>query len=132
MLRTFIQVLALILTLESALFLVRSNLALSPRAIAELATSKWGYSADALKNYSQQRADTVVGLILLLFGFTLQLANSIWPMRWMDFNVSRAGALIAVAIGVLVLILSFPISKRLGDRTYAEAFKIIEQEGLIK
>jgi hypothetical protein len=132
MLRTLIQVLALILTLESALFLVRSSLALSPRSIAELSTSKWGYSADAIKNYAQQRADTVVGLVLLFFGFALQLTNSLWPMRWTDFSVNRAGALIAVALGVLVLVLCFPVSKKIAVRTYAQAFKIIEQEGLTK
>jgi len=58
MLRSFIQVTALLLTLESAIFLARGNLGLSAKVIAQLARTKFTYNFEIAKNLSTQRADT--------------------------------------------------------------------------
>ena len=50
MLRTFIQVTALVLTLEAAIFLAKGNLGLSPQVIAELGATKVAYNDTVLNS----------------------------------------------------------------------------------
>jgi uncharacterized membrane protein YccF (DUF307 family) len=71
MVRTFIQTIALILTLISAYFLLRCSLGLSAIDIAELSSTKWGYNTDVVKNLSQQQADAKIGFIIMLLSFIL-------------------------------------------------------------
>ena len=75
MLRTFIQVASLVLTIAAAVFLAKGGLALSPGAIAELAATKFDYNPDLLASFSAQRADTFVGTVLLFGGFILQFRS---------------------------------------------------------
>jgi hypothetical protein len=128
MIRTLIQVLALTLTLESAFFLVKSSLTLSPKLVAELATTKWDYSPEVLKSYARQRADTLVGMGLLLVAFGLQLGNALWPMRWMDFQVSRRGAITALVISAVLLVVCLWVSRTLAQHTYNAASRIIQEQ----
>ena len=113
MLRTFIQITALTLTLEAAIFLARGNLGLSVEAIAQLARTGWVYNLDVASSLSHQRADTWIGVILLLAAFGLQMGNTLWPVRWKDFGVSRLGAVLAVLVSALVLMGVFMLSARL-------------------
>jgi hypothetical protein len=50
MLRTFIQIAALALTIESAWFLARGSLSLSPTTIAELSKPKYGYNLEVARS----------------------------------------------------------------------------------
>ncbi len=81
MLRTFIEIMALILTLESAIFLTKGNLSLTPDVVAELATTKFDYNENIIGVLSGQCADTWVGVVLLLSAFTLQLVDLIWTKK---------------------------------------------------
>jgi len=103
-LRTFIQITGLVLTLEAALFLAKGNLGLSADTIAELSSTKWGHNLDVVRSLAQQRADTWIGVSLLLAAFFLQMWNLLWPMRWVDFAIHRGAAVYAV---VFCLVLGF-------------------------
>lgn len=89
MLRTFIQVQALLSVLISSFFLIKGMLTLSAKDLAELSKSKWDYNTAVTKNLTQQRSDTIVGFALLLLSFLLQSINLLWPMRIDDFDVSK-------------------------------------------
>jgi len=125
MLRTFIQITALTLTLEAAIFLARGNLGLSVEVIAQLARTGWGYNLDVAKSLSHQQADTWIGVILLLAAFGLQMGNTLWPMRWKDFGVSWLGVVIAVLFSALAFWLAICLSGRLGDKTYTKVRQIL-------
>lgn len=102
MIRTFIQVMAFILTLEAAFFLAKGSLGLSGKVIAELSSAKWDFNSNLVENLAHQRVNTWVGVILLLVAFGLQMANALWPMRWSDFEVHTGAALYAVVLGAVV------------------------------
>ena len=80
-LRTFIQITGLILTLEAAVFLAKGNLGLFAETIAGLSSTKYNYNSDVINSLAQQRADAWIGVILLLLAFSLQMWNAPWPMR---------------------------------------------------
>ena len=124
-LRSAIQVSALVLTLEATFFLAKGNLGLTPKVIAELAATKLDYNLDAVRSLSMQAADTWVGFALLLAGFVLQVANSLWPMRWKDFTVSRLGAIVGFGASALVLGVAYLASRFVMQQTQAEVVQML-------
>lgn len=124
-LRSAIQVSALVLTLEAALFLAKGNLGLAPKVIAELATTKWSYNLDVARSLSMQAADTWVGFVLLLTGFVLQMVNSLWPMRWKDFAVSRLGVIVGLGVSAVALGVAYSVSCFVMQRTEAQVIQIL-------
>ncbi len=110
MIRTFIQVSALLLTLFAGVLLVRGSFTLSPKYIAGLSSTIYSYNPDMVKNLSQQQADTKVGVMLLIFSAILQMANLLWPMRIDDFAVNIKGVFLAIFISTLVFILALKVS----------------------
>jgi hypothetical protein len=129
MIRTFIQVGSLVLTLEAAFFLAKSGLALSPGAIAGLASVGYGYSLHLIDNFAAQRADTFVGVALLLLGFILQLINTLWPFRWEDFAVHRGAAIYAFILAVVIGIGAHYFAREWAASTATAAKRLIDAHG---
>jgi hypothetical protein len=129
MIRTFIQIASLVLTLEAAIFLAKGNLGLSAQAIADLSSTKWGHNDDLIATLAQQRADTWVGVVFLLLAFFLQMWNVLWPMRWVDFEVHR-GAVVYTVIFCLVLGFgAFFCAKEIAHHTERDVRAIFERPG---
>ena len=117
MLRTFIQITGLALTLEAAAFLAKGNLGLSAESIAALSSTKVGYNPDVIRSLAQQRADTWIGVVLLLLAFTLQMWNALWPMRWDDFSVHKGAAIYALVFSLVLGFGAFFLSYELAAAT---------------
>lgn len=121
MLRTFLQWTSMILTLEASYFLVRVNLGLSPKVIAELGTPYLDYHEETIKSLANQYIDTRIGLFLLLLSFVLQIANTLWPLSWVDPIADRNGVvasiLFCIIVGVIALLCSRLYSKRIFNRS---------------
>ncbi len=96
MLRTFIQFSAILLTVISSYFLLKSNLGLSPMQIAELSTVGAGVSPWVAKSLAAQAVETRIGFLFLLLAFAFQMDNALWPLRWKDLSVSKLGILAAL------------------------------------
>jgi len=127
MIRTFIQILALMTTLESAIFLAKGSLGLSAEAIAALGSTYVGYNPHLVQSLAQQTADYRAGAILLLVAFSLQMGNTLWPIRWKDFAVSKKGAVLAVAIGVVILPLAWWLANSHASRMEREVRAVYER-----
>ena len=125
--RTFIQTLALLITLFSSLFLAKGTLTLSTMDLAELSKPKWDYNLDVAKNLCHQRADTVVGFSLLLLSYFLQLINLLFPLRWQDFLVSKPGIAIAIIVAILIFFGSYYISNVLYTTSYQQVENILSK-----
>lgn len=110
MLRTFIQIMGLGMALLSSFFLIRGSISLTAKNIADLSGTYWNFNEALAKSLASQKADTLVGFILLLGSIIFQMVNLIWPMRWDDFAVSKKGIVIASIIIFALLIVSFLIS----------------------
>jgi len=124
-LRTFIQFTALCLTFVAAIFLIKGNLTLSTQDIAKI--TKTGfllYNKEVVFNLAGQQADTMVGFFILMISFGLQMANSLWEMRYVDFAVNKNGLIISIVVSALILILAWYISNLLGNGIANEVFKI--------
>ena len=116
MLRTAVQIGALALTLESAWFLARGSMGLTPAQIAELSRPKFGYNLEVAQSIAQQHADARVGTVLLLIAFALQLGHALWPMRIDDFIVDRTGAIVAVIVALIAFEGATRIANTIGTR----------------
>lgn len=103
--RTFIQVMALGLTLIASYFLVKGTLNLSPKDIVELSSPKWDFHPEIANNISSQYVNTKTGFVLLLLAFIFQMINLLMPMKWDDFGLNAVG--LFIALFVLIIIFAF-------------------------
>ena len=110
MFRTFIQVIALLLTVMSAIFLIRGVIGMTPKDMAELSRMNWEYSLSAARNLAKQKAGTIIGFVLLMSGLVLSLANLLWEMRICDFRVSYKGIILAVLVSIIIFLASYQAS----------------------
>lgn len=113
--RTFIQVTALVLTLEAAFFLARSNLGLSADVIAGISTTKLTYSLHVVNSLSEQAANTWIGVGLLFIAISLQMWNLWRPIRWKDFTIDKPSVLGALIFCFFVLIGCYFLSNQFAE-----------------
>ena len=113
MLRTFIQVFALLLALLSSGFWIKSAVILRDNDVATLSQTMWRYNLEVAKNLCHQRADALVAVVLLLSSVICQMINLLWPMRFCDFAVNIRGVFLAVVAIILVWIAAWLTSERL-------------------
>ena len=125
MVRTFIQVLALSLVLISSYFLIKGTILLSVQDLAKLSVPRWGYNLDIAKNLTRQQTDTKVGFVLLLSSFLLQLINILWPIRIKDFALDWKGAVIAIAVSILIFFVANSLSAHLYRKSYEQVESIL-------
>lgn len=126
MLRTFVQMSVMMLTIEASFFLLRSNLGLSAKAIAELSTPHFDYHEETLRSLTKQSVDTRVGLFLLLLSFTLQIGNALWPLRIGDFGIDWRGVLASIAFCIVVLVISYLYTRHHSRRLFDQSMQIIK------
>jgi len=112
--RSTVRVSSLLLTIGSAYFLSRGNLTLSPSAIANLASTGWGYNTSLLQAFCSQWADTWVGVVLLLAGLILQMSDLLFfRLRWADFDINKKGAIVAFIVSLAVFIIMIHVSNHM-------------------
>lgn len=121
MLRTFIQFTALLQTAISAIFLVKGTAGMSVKNIAELSMTNWDYSPAVMKNLAGQKADVMVGSVLLFLSLVLQIINSLWPLSWNDFGISHSGVALAVVISIAIFFIGRRVSCSLQQKWYTQA-----------
>jgi hypothetical protein len=105
MIYSLLQVGALMLTLEAAIFLARGSLVMDARTIAELSRiTHRGYNAPLVRSLAKQTADSRVGVVLLLAAFLLQLTGQLHGPVMSDIGpADPTGIFIALVIGVAAL-----------------------------
>ncbi|MBN2313772.1 MAG: hypothetical protein JXM79_07565 [Sedimentisphaerales bacterium] len=127
MIRTFIQMSAMILTLAATFFLLKANLGLTPKMIAKLSIPHTDYLSDEfVMSLSKQSADTRVGVALLLLSFTLQMVNSLWPLRWKDFGFDWHGVLVSVGLCIIIVAFADRYSRYLSKKLFDQSIKVIK------
>jgi hypothetical protein len=127
MIRTFLQVEGLVLAFVSAYFLVKGNIGLSAENIAKIASTKFGHNPDVVHSLAQQRAHTWIGFFFFITASLFSLCNTLWPMRWVDFNVNKGAAAFALALAPLLFFVACPLSKKLTATYEQRVKKILEK-----
>jgi len=127
MVRSFIQMTALILTLGASVFLLKASLGLTPETISKISSTYWGYNEPLARGFAKQAADTRLGVILLLSAFILQLINALWPMRIKDFGVDWHGVLISIGLCIIIFTVGHWYAKKIEDKMHKETMRIFEE-----
>jgi hypothetical protein len=130
MIRTFLQVEGLVLAFVSAVFLVKGNIGLSPENIAKMASIRYGHNPDVVRSLAQQRADTWIGFFFFVSASSFSLCNTLWPMRWVDFNVNVGAAIFALALAPLLIFGVCAFSRRLGATYEQRVRQILEKSSV--
>jgi len=87
--------------------MVKASLGLSARDIAGLVGTYIGFNPRLIHSLTAQVTDYRVGAILLVLAFILQMTNVLWPIRYIDFAVSKKGVLLALLIGAFVFVTAY-------------------------
>ena len=125
-LRTFIQVTALLQVFASSVFLIKGVVGMSVKDIAELSKTGYGYTLGDAKNLAGQKSNTTVGFVLLLVSLVMQMINLLWPMRLDDFGVNPVGLIIAIVVSIGIFVIGYKISHCLEKKWYSKAKDILE------
>jgi len=125
MLRTFIQITTLTLTLLSAYFLIAGILDMSLKNMTELSSTYFNHNLSALESYTKQKANTIVGFVFLLLSFILALINLLWPMRYSDFTVNYRGIMAALVLTIILFFISNYASKYFSNKWFEEGKVIL-------
>lgn len=123
---TVFQLLALLLTCESAYFISKSNLGLSPKVIAELASTKWNANLSIVSSLASQNADNWIGVILLIASVILQMAAFMFRSDWPLSLDAPTELLSSVLLGAVVFLACWKWSKYRAKALYEEAKTTIE------
>jgi len=119
-----VQIAALILAGESAIFLGKGNLGLSAEIISEIATTKYGYNPYVIKSLADQNADSWVGSILLFVSIVLQMTAIVFPS---DVNaINLCYLLISFVICIIIFWVCWRLSKTRSSHINNRAVKIFE------
>lgn len=129
MLRTFIQVLALTISLLSAYYLIKGVIETSINDMAKLSETHVCYNIKIAQSLCHQRSYYIVGFTLLLLSFILQLGNMLWVMRIKDFGVSKVGVITALIVSAVLLIVSIVVSNYLYKTHYHQVETILKKIG---
>jgi len=116
----------MILTLEASYFLIKVNLGLSAKIIAELGTPYFDYHEETIRSLSKQYVDTQMGFLLLLLSFALQIGNALWPLRWVDFDIAWSGAVASIAFCIIVFVIAYSWSSIKSKRIFNQSTQIIK------
>ncbi len=126
MVRTFIQMSVMMLTVEASFFLLKANLGLSAKTIAELSIPHFDYHGATLRSLSKQSVDTRVGLFLLLLSFALQMLNALWPLSIDDLGIDWRGVVTSIVFCVIVMVISYLYGHHNSKKLFDQAMQIIK------
>ena len=125
--RTFIQVMALTLTITSSFFLLRGTVKLTSEDIASLSSTYVGYNEKLARSFSSQKADTIVGFLLLFFAFIAQWANLVLPKTWDSFGTNKMGIFLAIFISCIVFFSAIYVAKTVTTKTIDRVNAILKE-----
>ena len=76
----FFSLLSVFIGLSGSIFLVKSVLILNPRAILKLTSpySRIAYAPEQIKSFAKQKADALVGVLLVFIAFLIQIHSLIF------------------------------------------------------
>lgn len=125
----FLLVASLVLTVEAALFLALGNLALSPVVIANLSSTRIGYSPPMIKSMASHAANTWAGVILLLLAFLLQAWSLLLGASQDELGAAdRCGFWIGAVAAALVGAATWVIARIYAARIEAQALAHAQEQ----
>ena len=128
MLRSFCEFLSLFLILGYSIFLLKGNIGLGAEEIAELSRTRLDYSVEVIRSLSGQRADTWVGLAMLIAAFFLSCWNAMVAPRIADLGPpDRRGIFLATAFAALTMVAGWIAASTMVDNPVHESIAILEE-----
>lgn len=101
------QLIILLVTALSSFFLIRGVIKLTPAEMARISSTYFDYNPELVKSFAVQKADSVVGFVLLLISITIQAWIISQPLRWIDVGgLTMAQIIFSVIIFVPIVVTS--------------------------
>jgi hypothetical protein len=122
-----LNVLAIVVTLESAWFLGRGALLARPELLAELSRPKYGYNLDVAQNLAGQVAEVRVGTVLLLLAAAMQMAALLVPASYHPLAARRLVVIVLVVAAVIIEVGSI-LSTRMATAQYAAVEAVLKRD----
>lgn len=110
----FLNILGLFLGFVSAIFFAVGALTMTPAKIQKVAASYWDANQHWGDSIADQRADYIVGALLLLLSFSVQLAANLVPSAFEPSLLQPLGCAIAEIVAALALLLVCSVLLRNG------------------
>jgi hypothetical protein len=126
MFESIIQLTALILTLESAIFLAKGNLGLSAESIAELASTKYGANLKVIENLAHQNAYSRIGIILLCISVFIQMITILLISGAKFLAISTSNLIISFVVSGFVFLVCWKLAAYKANNLYQQSKKIID------
>ena len=118
MIRHLLHLAPVCITFVAGFLLTKSSLQLKVENIAWDTQDTFA----TMKNLSYQKADTVIGSILLFIAYIWQMVNLAQPTWIGDFaGISEISVLVAIPLTAALIIFCYLVSKCLGRSIYSRA-----------
>lgn len=104
-LSVFLNILGLCLGFMSAIFFSVGALTMTPDKIRKVASTYWDINENWGHSIAEQRADYIVGALLLLLSFSSQLSATLIPEEFQPSLLQPLGCAVAETVAVLTLLL---------------------------
>jgi len=105
----FLNLLAAVFGAMGSIYVLKGIAAQSPDLIGRQSGSYWGFNAAQIKALTAQKADAVVGIVLVIFALVIAIVNiALVPSDMHMFDRRAIGiALVAVLSGAVYITLAF-------------------------
>lgn len=126
-LHRFFSLLAVCIGLVGSVFLAKGIIFLRAKAMLRLTSpySRWGYAPEQIDSLAGQKADALVGAIIIFLAFLTQLVALIFVKAGTPFIKTQwVGFLTVFAIISIITIISYNVDKRFRNHTKLEIGKI--------
>ena len=128
-LATFLSILGACVGFASALFFAVGTLRLRTREVADIARTSWDFNEHLADSIASQRAEYVVGAILLLLSFAAQLASNLVPSSIMLALLQSRGQALGAVVALMFLlgICAWVLTNVLAKSTQRAVRELLEQ-----
>ena len=129
--KTFFTLLALSLGLVGTIFISKGILLKTPRYMAEVSATKFGYNKDILTDLALSKADMLIGFSIIILVFTIQILNiSLIPETCPFIESKQMSFTLLIFIFLTFFLIASPISHGFKKYFFKEAAVIMVRENL--
>jgi uncharacterized protein YjeT (DUF2065 family) len=128
----FLNLLAATVGAMGSLYVLKGLAGLSPSVMARLSQTFIDFSSTQVRSIAAQKADSIVGIGLVLSAFGIAVLNFAWAPGALEFFESRLAGIAAVGAGAILLWMTSALVARRLHRHYENLIGVIITRRLVE
>jgi uncharacterized protein YjeT (DUF2065 family) len=128
----FLNLLAATVGAMGSLYVLKGLAGLSPSVMARLSQTFIDFSSTQVRSIAAQKADSIVGIGLVLSAFGIAVLNFAWAPGALEFLESRLAGIAAVGAGAILLWMTSALVARRLHRHYENLIGVIITRRLVE